>query len=81
MAKMQKSLSKHEIVIIEEQINTTKSYQKIVKAGISQWIKDFQNGNIKINSIDDLKKLLEVDMQLQKSVIESLDKIKRIKAE
>ena len=81
MAKTQKSLSKQEIVVIEEQINTTKSYQKIVKAGISQWIKDFQNGNIKINSIDDLKKLLEVDMQLQKSVIESLDKIKRIKAE
>lgn len=41
-------------------------YRKIVQAGIAKWISDFQKGNIVINSVTDLRQLIEMDLQLQK---------------
>lgn len=41
-------------------------YRKIVQAGIARWVSDFQKGAIQINSVDDLKKLIELDIELQK---------------
>lgn len=40
-------------------------YRKIVQAGIAKWISDFQKGNIVINSVADLRQLIEIDLQLQ----------------
>jgi uncharacterized protein YbcV (DUF1398 family) len=40
-------------------------YRKIVQAGIAKWISDFQKGNIVINSVSDLRQLIEIDLQLQ----------------
>ena len=34
---------------------------KIVQAGIARWVKDFKDGRIKIETVDDLKKLIEID--------------------
>jgi len=56
----------HEAVIAEG-INESKAqYRKIVKAGISQWVKDFQKGTVEVKTVDDLKKLIELDIALQK---------------
>ncbi|MFB4260500.1 hypothetical protein ACE106_15260 [Shouchella clausii] len=41
-------------------------YRKIVGAGIRKWVQDFQAGQIKIQTVDDLKKLVELDLQLQR---------------
>jgi hypothetical protein len=41
-------------------------YRKIVQAGISKWIQDFQQGRIVINSVSDLRQLIEMDLSLQK---------------
>ncbi|MNO03898.1 hypothetical protein D3C81_2247460 [compost metagenome] len=41
-------------------------YRKIIKASIARWVKDFQDGRIEINTVDDLRKLIEMDIELQK---------------
>jgi hypothetical protein len=45
---------------------TKEKYRKLVQAGIAKWISDFQKGNIVINSVADLRQLIEMDLQLQK---------------
>jgi len=41
-------------------------YRKIEQAGIGQWLKDFKSGQIKISTVDDLEKLIKIDLMLQK---------------
>lgn len=59
-------LMDYEIGVISNIIDSKQKYRKIVQAGISQWVRDFQNGQIKVNTVDDLKKLIELDIHLQK---------------
>jgi len=56
----------HEVDLISGIIDSKEKYRKIINAGIAQWVKDFQNGKIKISTVDDLKKLIEIDIELQK---------------
>lgn len=54
-------------ISLAEGINESKErYRKIVQAGIAQWVKDFKDGHIKVTTVDDLKKLIELDIDLQK---------------
>ncbi|WP_202618910.1 hypothetical protein [Paenibacillus sp. EZ-K15] len=39
---------------------------ELFKAGIAKWVKDFQDGWIEIKTVDDLKKLIEIGIELQK---------------
>lgn len=41
-------------------------YERIINAGIAKWVKDFQDGRIQIKTVDDLKKLIEISMLLQR---------------
>ena len=59
-------LLQHEATVIEGIIESKSKYRKIVQAGIAKWVSDFQKGNIEINSVDDLKKLIELDIELQR---------------
>ncbi|MTW85613.1 hypothetical protein F3157_08045 [Virgibacillus dakarensis] len=59
-------LLEHEAQMVSGILDSKERYRKIIKAGIAQWVKDFQNGKIKITTVDDLKKLIEVDLELQK---------------
>lgn len=59
-------LIEHEVDLISGIIDSKEKYRKIINAGIAQWVKDFQNGKIKISTVDDLKKLIEIDLELQK---------------
>lgn len=53
--------------IFGEDIGESKAkYRKIVRAGIAKWISDFQRGAIEINTVDDLRKLIELDLRLQR---------------
>ena len=62
-------LLQHQIKI-QEGINDSKAkYRKLVQAGISRWVSNFQKGNIQINSVDDLKKLIELDLDLQREEV------------
>lgn len=39
-------------------------YQKIVRAGVGQWVSNFKSGKIKLNSASDLKVLLEAEAMI-----------------
>jgi hypothetical protein len=55
----------HELSKIEEYENSVEKYRKIAQAGIAQWLKDFKSGHIKISTVDDLEKLIKIDLMLQ----------------
>ncbi|WP_378955395.1 hypothetical protein [Pelosinus sp. sgz500959] len=59
-------LLQHQATICEGIQESKAKYRKIVQAGIARWISDFQKGAIQINSVDDLKKLIELDIELQR---------------
>lgn len=59
-------LLQHEAEIVKGVSDSKGQYRKIVKAGISQWVRDFQRGMIEVKTVDDLKKLIELDLQLQR---------------
>lgn len=56
----------HELKIIEGVLESKAKYRKIVQASIARWVKDFQEGRIKIETVDDLRKLIDMDIALQK---------------
>ncbi|QRV09713.1 hypothetical protein JR311_01850 [Bacillus velezensis] len=56
----------HSAELLENISQSKEKYRKIIQAGIAQWVKDFQSGHIKVNTVDDLRKLIELDIQLQK---------------
>jgi trehalose/maltose hydrolase-like predicted phosphorylase len=62
-------LLKHELALIEGILESKSKYRKIIQAGIARWVKDFQDGRIEIKSVEDLKKLIEIDLELQKDEI------------
>ncbi|MEC0237171.1 hypothetical protein P4H71_22875 [Paenibacillus kribbensis] len=47
-------------------LKSKSQYRKIVKAGIAQWVKDLQAGNIKMQTVQDLNRLIELDIKLQR---------------
>lgn len=59
-------LLQYQASIMEGIADSKANYRKIVKAGIGKWVSDFQKGNIQVNTVDDLKKLIELDLELQR---------------
>ncbi|EMT54250.1 hypothetical protein I532_01550 [Brevibacillus borstelensis AK1] len=59
-------LLQHEVEVLQGILESKEQYRKVVKAAIGKWIKDFQSGHIEIKTVDDLKKLIELDIELQK---------------
>lgn len=59
-------LLQHEAEVMEGILESKDQYRKVVKAAIAKWVKDFQSGHIEIKTVDDLKKLIELDIELQK---------------
>ncbi|VUG07061.1 hypothetical protein PPOLYM_03469 [Paenibacillus polymyxa] len=62
----QDALLQREIEIVEGILESKAQYRKIVKAGIAQWVKDLQAGIIKMQTVQDLDRLIELDIKLQK---------------
>jgi hypothetical protein len=62
-------LLQHEVEVIEGILESKAKYRKVVQAAIAKWVKDFQSGHIEIKTVDDLKKLIELDIELQKDEI------------
>lgn len=40
-------------------------YRKVVQAGIAKWISNFQQGKVRLETVGDLKGLIEMDEILQ----------------
>ncbi|MCP3807143.1 hypothetical protein NLX78_07840 [Paenibacillus sp. Lou8.1] len=62
----QDALLQREIEIVEGILESKAQYRKIIKAAIARWVKDFQDGQVQIKTVDDLRKLVELDIELQK---------------
>ncbi|MEI2466642.1 hypothetical protein [Niallia taxi] len=41
------------------------NYRKIARAGIAQWVDDFKQNRIKINTVEDLERFIKLDLMLQ----------------
>ncbi|SPY16112.1 Uncharacterised protein [Paenibacillus polymyxa] len=55
-----------DIEVFEGILESKGQYRKIVKAGITQWVKDLQAGDIMMKTVADLERLIELDIRLQK---------------
>ncbi|CAI6231182.1 hypothetical protein NRS6131_01165 [Bacillus subtilis] len=56
----------HQAELAEGLNKSIQNYQKITQAGIAQWVRDFKDGHIKLSTVDDLKKLVELEIYLLK---------------
>ncbi|GIQ67445.1 hypothetical protein DUZ99_02085 [Xylanibacillus composti] len=59
-------LLQHELEIAQGIMESKEQYRKIIKAAVARWVKDFQDNRIEIQTVDDLRKLIELDIELQK---------------
>lgn len=55
----------YEIEKALEQAESIEEYKKIIRAALGKWLKNLQNGEIKLNSVGDLKVLIEADLMLK----------------
>lgn len=49
---------------LEEQ-ESIDEYKKIIRVALGKWLNNLQSGEIKLNSISDLKVLIEADLMLK----------------
>ncbi|MEI2282435.1 hypothetical protein [Paenibacillus polysaccharolyticus] len=62
-------LLQHELEVMEGILESKEQYRKIVKAGIAQWIRDLQAEHIKMQTVQDLERLIELDIKLQQDYL------------
>lgn len=48
-----------------EQAKTVDEYRKIIRIAVGRWLKNLKDGDIKLNSVSDLKVLIEADLMLK----------------
>ncbi|MCM3493797.1 MULTISPECIES: hypothetical protein [Paenibacillus] len=66
MRTKDEDLLQHELAVMEGILESKEQYRKIVKAAIAQWVKDLQAGHIMMKTVQDLERLIELDIKLQK---------------
>ncbi|EKZ4333589.1 hypothetical protein QRW32_000476 [Listeria monocytogenes] len=49
-----------------EEVKTDEEYKKIIRATLGKWINNLQEGNIRLESVNDLKTLIEADRLLRR---------------
>jgi len=62
-------LQQHELEVLLSIMESKEQYRKIIKAAVARWVKDFQDNRIELGTVDDLRKLIELDIELQKDEI------------
>ncbi|WP_081666937.1 hypothetical protein [Paenibacillus pinihumi] len=62
-------LLQHELEVMQGIIESKEQYRRIIKAAVARWVRDFQENRIEINTVDDLRKLIELDIELQKDIL------------
>lgn len=55
----------YEIEKAIEQAESIEEYKKIIRIALGKWLKNLQSGEIKLNSVSDLKVLIEADLMLK----------------
>lgn len=55
----------YEIEKAIEQAESIEEYKKIIRVALGKWLKNLQTGEIKLNTVNDLKVLIEADLMLK----------------
>lgn len=55
----------YEIEKAIEQAESIEEYKKIIRVALGKWLKNLQSGEIKLNTVNDLKLLIEADLMLK----------------
>lgn len=55
----------YEIEKAIEQAESIEEYKKIIRVALGKWLKNLQSGEIKLNTVSDLKVLIEADLMLK----------------
>ncbi|CAC96495.1 TPA: hypothetical protein RF372_000481 [Listeria monocytogenes] len=55
-----------EITKALEEAKTDEEYKKIIRATLGKWLNNLQEGNIRLESVNDLKTLIEADRLLRR---------------
>lgn len=56
---------KYAIQKAEDQAESIEEYKKIIRVALGKWLKNLQSGEIKLNTVSDLKLLIEADLMLK----------------
>lgn len=57
----------YEIEKALEQAKTVEEYRKIIRVAVGRWLQNLKDGDIKLNTVGDLKVLIEADLLLKNS--------------
>lgn len=57
-----------EFQLLGELIEQKQQYRKIIKAAVTHWVKDFQDGRVQIQTVEDLRTLMQIELELQNSI-------------
>nr|DAF06409.1 MAG TPA: hypothetical protein [Caudoviricetes sp.] len=55
----------YEIEKAIEQAESIEEYKKIIRVALGKWLKNLQSGEIRLNTVSDLKLLIEADLMLK----------------
>jgi len=55
----------YEIQKALEKSESVEEYKKIIRVALGQWLQNLKSGEIKLNSVSDLKTLIEADLMLK----------------
>ena len=55
----------YEIEKVLERAESIEEYKKIIRVALGQWLQNLKSGEIKLNSVADLKTLIEADLMLK----------------
>ncbi|MGM0214949.1 hypothetical protein [Enterococcus sp. AZ109] len=55
----------YEIEKALERAESIEEYKKIIRVALGKWLANLQAGEIKLNSVSDLKTLIEADLMLK----------------
>jgi hypothetical protein len=69
----------NEVNILSELIDAKGKYRKVIQAAVAKWVKRFQDGEIRVDTVEDLRTLMQIDLELQRNIANDQHRLDRIK--
>lgn len=69
------------IALLSDFVESNQKYRKVIKAVITQWVKDYQDGKIAVTSVKDLQCLLKMEQELQKTLLDNTKEVSQMTME
>jgi|GEM_PF-4959286 len=69
------------LALLSDFVESNQKYRKVIKAVITQWVKDYQDGKIAVTSVKDLQWLLKMEQELQKTLLDNTNEMSQMTME